>query len=148
MRSCKKSAFAMDCPRIEPMSGIEWPYQWTTHSDSTEEAMLRNTQKTNHTVLSSTPRQMASNSSPPLDFHEVFPLWPASALRLRVLSTSPMGAPTPPKGKKALRKPPEKSKFVCHAIKFPNPQQPTREGTLATGLPIIQEADSEEDDLM
>ncbi|KAG8130867.1 hypothetical protein E2320_017416, partial [Naja naja] len=56
-------------------------------------------------------------------------------------------APSPPKWKKAPRKP-EKSKFVCQAIKVPNPQQTTGEGTLAAGVLIVQDTDSEEDDPM
>ncbi|KAG8129365.1 hypothetical protein E2320_016076 [Naja naja] len=57
-------------------------------------------------------------------------------------------APAPPQLKKAPRKPPEKSKFVCQAIEVPNPQETTGEGTLAAGVPIVQDADSEEDDPM
>ncbi|KAG8132999.1 hypothetical protein E2320_010827, partial [Naja naja] len=50
-------------------------------------------------------------------------------------------APGPPKWKKAPRKPPEKSKS-------PNPQQTRREGTVVAGVPIVQDADSEENDPM
>ncbi|KAG8139722.1 hypothetical protein E2320_002503 [Naja naja] len=95
-------------------------------------------------------RQRTSNSSPP-NFHEVFLLWVAKALHIGVFCTIPVPqvrALTPLKGKKALRKPPEKNKFVCQAIKVPNPQQLTGEGILATGLPIIQDADSKGDDPM
>ncbi|KAG8139360.1 hypothetical protein E2320_002129 [Naja naja] len=57
-------------------------------------------------------------------------------------------APAPPKWKKTPRKPPEKSKFVCQAIEVSNPQQTTGKETLAAGVPIVQDADSEEDDPM
>ncbi|KAG8125469.1 hypothetical protein E2320_020781 [Naja naja] len=57
-------------------------------------------------------------------------------------------ATAPPKWKKAPGKPPEKSKFVCQAIKVLNPRQPTGEGTLAEEVPIMQDADSKEDDPM
>ncbi|KAG8139579.1 hypothetical protein E2320_002344, partial [Naja naja] len=64
-------------------------------------------------------------------------------------STIPQGrAPAPLNGKRHQENLWEKSKFVCQAIEVPNPQQPTGEGTLAAGVPIVQDADSEEDDPM
>ncbi|KAG8125592.1 hypothetical protein E2320_020684, partial [Naja naja] len=57
-------------------------------------------------------------------------------------------APAPPKWKRAPRKPPEKKKICVPSHQVPNPQQITGEGTLAAGVPIVQDADSEEDDPM